>query len=305
MPTNILILSHPLPSILGRPPLASAPALAAAVEPADDLLAPTGSVPCTGAATLSTAHSLLSPPSSPSPLLPLPPSHSSHHPLPPPAAPPCSISPEPGSTDLTGEGTGLEAVTPSHTQTPKPSLTPAQPAFTPSLSTLSPPRHQALTTHQCATRPDSDTETPRAALDPCGSAEPLCASFLDALHSPPHPAPLKPKAPAPRLFILPNACFRCLSTGHHIRDCRDPIKCRKCGASSHPEHLCRSASLPPRCPTPWPMATRPSRPLPLSTPPFEFASLEFTPLLKHLASLPPPARPSGFTPPPPVHGSSA
>lgn len=33
-------------------------------------------------------------------------------------------------------------------------------------------------------------------------------------------------------------CFRCLSTSHFIKDCRDPVRCRRCGGYGHRQARC-------------------------------------------------------------------
>ncbi|KAG0547667.1 hypothetical protein BDA96_01G100100 [Sorghum bicolor] len=43
------------------------------------------------------------------------------------------------------------------------------------------------------------------------------------------PAPLVPPAVG---------CFRCLSSSHMVRDCRDPLRCRRCGGNGHRQFQC-------------------------------------------------------------------
>ncbi|KAK1693973.1 hypothetical protein QYE76_010670 [Lolium multiflorum] len=35
-------------------------------------------------------------------------------------------------------------------------------------------------------------------------------------------------------------CFKCLSPGHHVSDCRDPVRCRSCRRSGHIAKECRA-----------------------------------------------------------------
>ncbi|KAK1606771.1 hypothetical protein QYE76_030444 [Lolium multiflorum] len=65
-------------------------------------------------------------------------------------------------------------------------------------------------------------------------------------------------------------CFKCLSPGHHVSDCRDPVRCRSCRRSGHIAKECRAGPTPCRttaerlrppsstaAPPPRPMAARP------------------------------------------------
>ncbi|KAJ1272950.1 hypothetical protein BS78_06G242300 [Paspalum vaginatum] len=69
-----------------------------------------------------------------------------------------------------------------------------------------------------------------------------------------------------------SGCFRCLASDHLVKDCRDPVRCRRCGAFGHMERRCKSSQWPPRRATPWPRAPTvpvpagrmPVRPVPFS-----------------------------------------
>ncbi|KAM0828617.1 hypothetical protein ACQ4PT_067423 [Festuca glaucescens] len=83
---------------------------------------------------------------------------------------------------------------------------------------------------------------PSAPLSPAAShaagfnalpATPRHRSYLDAARSPPLPSPKTPVAPFKNPHLSLDGCFRCLSSLHQIRDCRNPIRCRACGRSGH------------------------------------------------------------------------
>lgn len=80
-------------------------------------------------------------------------------------------------------------------------------------------------------------------------------SFKEALLTPAK----KPKpTPPPKPFRPPrNSCFRCLAPDHYIAQCRDPIRCRRCGASGH---RARRRKMPiQRASTPYPGRRREPR----------------------------------------------
>lgn len=60
--------------------------------------------------------------------------------------------------------------------------------------------------------------------------------YLNAVLTPGRPATPVRKAlkPLPKT----NTCFRCLSTDHFVRDCRDPVRCRRCHRSGHRQPDC-------------------------------------------------------------------
>ncbi|KAM0903159.1 hypothetical protein ACQ4PT_018929 [Festuca glaucescens] len=43
---------------------------------------------------------------------------------------------------------------------------------------------------------------------------------------------------------LRGECFKCLSPGHHVSDCRDPVRCRSCRRSGHIAKECRAGPSP-------------------------------------------------------------
>ncbi|KAK1650607.1 hypothetical protein QYE76_068412 [Lolium multiflorum] len=43
---------------------------------------------------------------------------------------------------------------------------------------------------------------------------------------------------------LRGECFKCLSPGHHVSDCRDPVRCRSCRRSGHIAKVCRAGPSP-------------------------------------------------------------
>ncbi|KAK1632666.1 hypothetical protein QYE76_006981 [Lolium multiflorum] len=45
---------------------------------------------------------------------------------------------------------------------------------------------------------------------------------------------------------LRGECFKCLSPGHHVADCRDPVRCRSCRRSGHIAKECRAVPTPHR-----------------------------------------------------------
>jgi hypothetical protein len=68
------------------------------------------------------------------------------------------------------------------------------------------------------------------------SASPSPCSYLDASHCPPAPSPKTPPPPFKNLSL--DGCFCCISIFHLVRSCRDPVRCRGCGHSSHRRREC-------------------------------------------------------------------
>jgi hypothetical protein len=62
-------------------------------------------------------------------------------------------------------------------------------------------------------------------------------TYLEAALSPPAP---KPSPVSTRILLNPaRGCFRCLATDHQVAACRDPVRCRRCGASGHRSNRCK------------------------------------------------------------------
>lgn len=147
------------------------------------------------------------------------------------------------------------------------------------------------------TVPDSvhvrDGRCPNSSLlEPNKEVMEVTKPYLAAALSP--GAPLAPVQALPKRFSPPpNACFRCLSAGHRAAECRDPIRCRLCGASGHMENRCKTPRWPPRRQTPWPR--RPSVPVPVGRYPVH--PVPFSPRTSGSRSPPPssPPPPSPFT----------
>ncbi|KAK1649986.1 hypothetical protein QYE76_067791 [Lolium multiflorum] len=85
-------------------------------------------------------------------------------------------------------------------------------------------------------------------------------SYLEAAKSPPLAFPPPPARPVQTLDL--SGCFRCLSTLHKVRDCRDPIRCRGCGRSGH---RLRECTMPFPQPTFVPTVTTPRPAVPSTT----------------------------------------
>ncbi|KAK1653335.1 hypothetical protein QYE76_071140 [Lolium multiflorum] len=83
-------------------------------------------------------------------------------------------------------------------------------------------------------------------------ASPPPRSYLDVASCAPAASPKTPPPPFKTLSL--DGCFRCLSTLHQIRSCRDPIRCRGCGRSGHRRREC---TMPFPQPTFVPTATSP------------------------------------------------
>jgi hypothetical protein len=91
--------------------------------------------------------------------------------------------------------------------------------------------------------------------------------------TPPHPpahtpylaAVLKPAAsppPTTRKTLPPlpaSGFFRCHSPDHNVKDCRDPVRCRRCRGSGHRQHRCKMPVN--RVLAPWPRRGALSTPL--------------------------------------------
>ncbi|KAM0925015.1 hypothetical protein ACQ4PT_004476 [Festuca glaucescens] len=86
---------------------------------------------------------------------------------------------------------------------------------------------------------------------------PPARSYLEAASCPPAPSPATPRAPFKNLNLSLDGCFRCLSSLHQVRECRDPIRCRGCGRSSH---RLRECTMPFPQPTSVPTVTTPPPP---------------------------------------------
>jgi hypothetical protein len=130
-------------------------------------------------------------------------------------------------------------------------------------------------------------------------------SYWDALlrgpsSPPPKISPLLSITSTPKIHH--DACFRCFATDHHIRACREPIRCRRCGRSGHHERECAMPLN--RVLTPWPHhRLAPATPAPLAPPQLLPSSPAATspspPLLRccfslpsiHQSPLPPPPQP--------------
>lgn len=61
-------------------------------------------------------------------------------------------------------------------------------------------------------------------------------TYLQVALTPARPAPSTPKPPKP--ILATDVCFRCLSPDHLVKDCRDPVHCRRCLRSSHRQPVC-------------------------------------------------------------------
>lgn len=61
-------------------------------------------------------------------------------------------------------------------------------------------------------------------------------TYLEVALTPPRPVASKAKTLKP--IVAANVCFRCLASDHHVRDCRDPIRCRRCFRSGHRSYNC-------------------------------------------------------------------
>ncbi|KAM0827544.1 hypothetical protein ACQ4PT_068131 [Festuca glaucescens] len=86
---------------------------------------------------------------------------------------------------------------------------------------------------------------------------PAPRSYLEAARCPAAPQPKTPSAPLKTLNLSLDGCFRCLSSLHLVRECRDPIRCRGCGRSGH---RLRECTMPFPQPTFVPTITTPSPP---------------------------------------------
>jgi hypothetical protein len=132
--------------------------------------------------------------------------------------------------------------------------------------------------------------------------------------TPPHPpahtpylaAVLKPAAsppPTTRKTLPPlpaSGFFRCLSPDHNVKDCRDPVRCRRCRGSGHRQHRCKMPVN--RVLAPWPRRGALSTPLTGSVSPSSPRSASAPP--RPSPSPPPRSPPVNAVPPPslPVSG---
>lgn len=70
----------------------------------------------------------------------------------------------------------------------------------------------------------------------------------------------------PKNFNAMTRCYRCLALDHKVRDCRDPVRCRRCWRVGHTQHGCL-AILPPPLPLQTPNTPTPPTPTSSATHP--------------------------------------
>lgn len=73
------------------------------------------------------------------------------------------------------------------------------------------------------------------------TSTPSAKPYLQALLTPAHPQIQKPRRMPP--ISTTSGCFRCLSTDHFVRDCRDPIRCHNCRGSDHRQRDCKMPAI--------------------------------------------------------------
>lgn len=138
------------------------------------------------------------------------------------------------------QGPNLAARLPLHHGISGPVLSPAQESVPAS------PADWAPRTHGIA--PSPCYASPRAT--PAASAAPppddvnsaitppqLTMSYRQALLSSSSKPP-KPPRRSPAFRPPSSGCFRCLSPSHFVKDCRDPVRCRRCGGFGHRQSSC-------------------------------------------------------------------
>lgn len=108
-------------------------------------------------------------------------------------------------------------------------------------------------------------------------------SYLQALLKPSQPPQTPPRYTKP--ILTTQGCFRCLASDHHVRDCRDPVRCRNYRRSGHCSH---------RCTMPMARTLTPHPRLPTVPVPASHAEVQAVPF-----SLRSTSPPSASTPPPP------
>lgn len=118
---------------------------------------------------------------------------------------------------------------------------------------------------------------------------PAVASYLNAAQSPAKPN--QPQAKSPQPITAKAVCFRCLSSEHSVRDCRDPVRCRNCRGIGHRQFSCKMplslALSPANRRRPPPTVPVPASRLPVHVKPFTTTTkkLPMPPLTLHRARL--------------------
>lgn len=184
----------------------------------------------------------------------------------------------------------------------RPSIVPnaggdATDAVTPPLPPLLPTPPSATSVAKDAadgTHPSIEPNAGGGATDAGVTAPPR--SFWDVLLTPAPPGQMV--HPTPKFNPPASACFRCLAPDHFVVQCRDPVRCRRCGASGHMERWCKSLrasphrdTTRPRCPF---TSCVPAPAAPLTTPPLLPAPSSDLPPPTPFSS--PPNRLSAFRP---------
>ncbi|KAK1648108.1 hypothetical protein QYE76_065913 [Lolium multiflorum] len=73
---------------------------------------------------------------------------------------------------------------------------------------------------------------------------PSSATSRPRANAPPATGVMRPSRSHHHKKRLRGECFKCLSSSHHISDCRDPVRCRSCRRSGHIAKECRAGPSP-------------------------------------------------------------
>jgi hypothetical protein len=73
---------------------------------------------------------------------------------------------------------------------------------------------------------------------------PSSATSRPRSNAPPATGVLRPSCFPLHKKHLRGECFMCLSPGHHVSDCRDPVRCPSCRRSGHIAKECRTGPSP-------------------------------------------------------------
>jgi hypothetical protein len=95
--------------------------------------------------------------------------------------------------------------------------------------------------------PDAPGQCSSPRLPQLGQSQGTHKTYLQALTSAStalNPPPSFVSAQPKSILSLEGCCFRCLSTTHYRKECREPLRCKACQRYGHSSDSCRSTPIP-------------------------------------------------------------